>query len=39
MSTPINVWGRAVRVAVASDGALPVSDDAANTLWCVTPVK
>ena len=34
-----HVWGRPVGVAVASDGALLVSDDASNTLWRVTPVK
>lgn len=35
----MHVWGRPVGVAVARDGALLVSDDAANTLWRVTPVK
>jgi hypothetical protein len=34
-----HVWGRPVGVAVARDGALLVSDDAANTLWRVAPVK
>ena len=34
-----HVWGRPVGVAVASDGALLISDDASNTLWRVTPVK
>ena len=29
------VWGRPVGVAVASDGALVVTDDAANTIWRV----
>ena len=30
------VWGRPVGVAVAADGALVVTDDAANTVWRVT---
>src|SRR3954452_3781340 len=29
------VWGRPVGVAVAADGALVVTDDAANTIWRV----
>ena len=29
------VWGRPVGVAVASDGALLVSDDGSNTIWRV----
>jgi glucose/arabinose dehydrogenase len=29
------VWGRPVGVAVASDGALMVTDDGSNTVWRV----
>lgn len=31
-----NVWGRPVGVAVASDGALLVSDDGSNSVWRVS---
>jgi glucose/arabinose dehydrogenase len=31
-----SVWGRPVGVAVARDGSLLVSDDAANTIWRVS---
>jgi hypothetical protein len=34
-----HVWGRPVGVVVAHDGALLISDDAANTLWRVAPSK
>ena len=30
------VWGRPVGVAVASDGALLVSDDGSNSVWRIT---
>ena len=34
------VWGRPVGVAVGSkDGALYVSEDANNTIWCVAPAS
>jgi glucose/arabinose dehydrogenase len=33
------VWGRPVGVAVAADGALIVTDDAANTIWRVAYTK
>ena len=32
---PKSVWGRAVGVAGAHDGALLVTDDAGNTVWRV----
>ncbi|MBX7121877.1 MAG: PQQ-dependent sugar dehydrogenase [Opitutaceae bacterium] len=35
VSGPRNVWGRPVGVAVASDGALLVTDDENGTLWRV----
>ena len=31
-----NVWGRPVGVAVASDGALLVTDDVSNSIWRVS---
>jgi glucose/arabinose dehydrogenase len=31
-----NVWGRPVGVAVASDGALLVTDEASNSIWRVS---
>lgn len=34
-----HVWGRPAGVAVARDGALLVSDDAANTIWRVAPAR
>ena len=33
------VWGRPVGVAVGKDGALYVSEDANNTIWCVAPAN
>jgi glucose/arabinose dehydrogenase len=33
-----NVWGRPVGVAVASDGALLVTDDGSNVIWRVSSV-
>ena len=35
MTAADDVWGRPVGVAVASDGALMVSDDGSNAIWRV----
>ena len=31
-----DVWGRPVGIAVGTDGSLYVSEDANNTIWCVS---
>lgn len=34
-----SVWGRPVDTAIAKDGALLVSDDAANVIWRISPTR